>query len=48
MYGALRIDFCFEAAGIEGQLRSLDNVEVVVCCVAAGVTFRPNRCAEDD
>ena len=48
MYGTLRIDFGFEAAGRESQLRSVDDVEVVVCCVSAGVAFSSNGGTEDD
>ena len=48
MHRALGIDLCFEAAGAESQLSALDDVEVVVGGVSAGVAFGANGCAEYD
>ena len=39
MDGSGRVDFRFEGAGQVGRLRALDDVEVVVGGVAAGVAF---------
>ena len=46
MYGALRIDLWFEAAGYEGRLSPLDDVEIVIRRVAARVSFGSNGCSE--
>ena len=40
MHAAGRVDFGLKGARREGRLRALDDVEVVVGGVAAGVTFR--------
>lgn len=48
MHATLRVDFWLIATWCECQLSSLDDVEVVVCCVPSSVPFCPDRCAEDD
>ena len=50
MHRALRVDFGLEDAspGHVGVLGAAQDVEVVVCCVAAGVAFGAYCCAEDD
>ncbi len=47
VHGAYGVDFGLVAAGDKGGLRALDDVEVVVCRVAAGVAFRADCGAED-
>ena len=39
MNGALRVDLWFEAAGYEGRLGSLNDVEIVIRRVATTVSF---------
>lgn len=46
VHGALRVDLWLEAAGCEGRLSPLDDVEIVVRRVAARVSFGPNGCSE--
>lgn len=47
VHGSLRVDFGLERARGEGELGSLDDVEVIVGCVAACVAFGSDGCAED-
>jgi hypothetical protein len=42
MYTALSIDLCFVRSRCICELRALYDMEVVVCCVAAGVPFGAN------
>ena len=46
--GAGGVDFGLEVAGRVSELRAGEDVEVVVCRVAAGVAFGSDGCAEDD
>lgn len=50
MYTSRRVDFWFVGVcgRVVGQLSACENVEVVVCCVSAGVAFGSDGCAEDD
>lgn len=43
MDGASGVDFGLESSGNESDLGSLEDVEVVVCGVAAGVALGANR-----
>jgi hypothetical protein len=47
VHRAGRVDFRLEGAGHVGELRAGQDVEVVVGCVAAGVAFGADGCAED-
>ena len=47
MHRALRIDFRFETAWSESELRPLNDVEVVNCCVPAAMALCADCCAED-
>lgn len=50
MYTSRRVNFGFVGVcgRVVGQLSACENVEVVVCCVSAGVAFGSDGCAEDD
>lgn len=45
-----RVNFWFVGVcgRVVGELCACENVEVVVCCVPAGVAFGSDGCAEDD